>query len=296
MSKATRIRQQNAREKIAAQRAAERRTEQRRRMFITGGSVLAVIVIVVAFIVVKSMNSPTTTPSSAARTPLPASVTKNVTSVPASALANVGKGSVLTWNPAPITKVTGPPLTSNGKPEMLYIGAEYCPYCAATRWSMAVALSRFGTLSTPLRGIHSSSSDVYPNTATLTFYQTGYNSKYLAFTPVENETITRSLLQSPTAQQNQIWARYEPDASQRGYPFISFGNKYVLKAPIYDPAVLKGLTWSQIAADLHNPSSPVAQGVLGGANFMTAAICKMTNNQPASVCTAPSITAVAGGL
>ena len=41
MSKATRIRQQNAREKIAAQRAAERRAEQRRRMFITGGTVLA---------------------------------------------------------------------------------------------------------------------------------------------------------------------------------------------------------------------------------------------------------------
>src|SRR5215469_5182042 len=136
MSKATRIRQQNAREKIAAQRAAERRAEQRRRMFITGGSVLAVIVIVVAFIVVKSMNSPTTTPSSAARTPLPASVTNDITGVPASALA------------------------SDGKPEMLYIGAEYCPYCAAMRWSMAVALSRFGALSTPLHGIHSSSSDV----------------------------------------------------------------------------------------------------------------------------------------
>jgi thiol-disulfide isomerase/thioredoxin len=296
MSKATRIRQQNAREKIAAQRAAERRAEQRRRMFITGGSVLAVIVIVVAFIVVKSMSSPSTTPSSAARTPLPASVTNNITSVPASALASVGKGSVLRFNPAPITKVTGPPLTSNGKPEMLYIGAEYCPYCAATRWSMAVALSRFGTLSTPLHGIHSSSSDVYPNTATLTFYKTGYNSKYLAFTPVENETINKTLLQPTTAQQNQVWARYEPDPTQRGYPFISFGNKYVLKAPIYDPAVLKGLTWSQIASDMHNPSSPVAQGVLGGANYMTAAICKMTNNQPASICTAPSIQAVAGGL
>jgi hypothetical protein len=161
---------------------------------------------------------------------------------------------------------------------------------------MAVALSRFGTLSTPLHGIHSSSSDVYPDTATLTFYKTGYNSKYLAFTPVENENINRSLLQPTTAQQNQVWARYEPDPTQRGYPFISFGNKYVLKAPIYDPAVLKGLTWSQIAADLHNPSSPVAQGVLGGANYITATICKMTNNQPASVCAAPSITAVAGGL
>jgi thiol-disulfide isomerase/thioredoxin len=296
MGKATRIRQQNAREKIAAQRAAEQRAERRRRLFITGGSVLAVIVIVVAFILVKSMSSPTTTPTSAARAPLPASVANKITSVPASTLANVGKGSVLQYNPASITKVTGPPLTSNGKPEMLYIGAEYCPYCAATRWSMAVALSRFGTLSKPLHGIHSSSSDVYPNTATLTFYKTGYNSKYLVFTPVENETVNRTLLQPTTAQQNQVWARYEPDAATRGYPFISFGNKYVLKTPIYDPAVLKGLTWSQIAADLHNPSSPVAQGVLGGANYMTAAICQMTNNQPASVCTAPSIKAVAGGL
>jgi thiol-disulfide isomerase/thioredoxin len=296
MGKATRIRQQNAREKIAAQRAAEKRAEQRRRLFITGGAVLGVIVIVVAFILVKSMSSPTTTPTATARTPLPASVANQVTNVPASALATVGKGSVLQFNPVPITKVTGPALTSNGKPEMLYIGAEYCPYCAATRWSMAVALSRFGTLSKPLHGIHSSSSDVYPDTATLTFYKTGYNSKYLVFTPVENENINRSLLQSPTAQQNQVWARYEPDPTQRGYPFISFGNKYVLKGPIYNPAVLKGLTWSQIAADLHNPSSPVAQGVLGGANYITAAICKMTSNQPASVCAAPSITAVAGGL
>ena len=87
-------------------------------------------------------------------------MTNNITGVPASALATVGKGSVLQFNPAPIIKVTGPALTSNGKPEMLYIGAEYCPYCAAMRWSMAVALSRFGTLSTPLHGIHFAQSDL----------------------------------------------------------------------------------------------------------------------------------------
>jgi hypothetical protein len=161
---------------------------------------------------------------------------------------------------------------------------------------MAVALSRFGTLSTPLHGIHSASNDAFPNTATLTFYKSGYNSKHLTFTPVENLAVDHSLLQSPTAQQNQIWARYEPDPNQRGYPFIDIGNRYVIKGPIFDPGVLKGLTWSQIAADLHNPSSPVAQGVLGAANYITAAICKTTNNQPTSVCSAPSITAVAGGL
>jgi hypothetical protein len=49
--------------------------------------------------------------------------------------------------------------------------------------------------------------------------------------------------------------------------------------------VLSGLSWSTIATDLHNPSSPVAQAVNGTANYITAAICKMTGNQPASACT-----------
>jgi len=296
MSKATRIRQQNAREKIAAQRAAERRAEQRRRMFITGGSVLAVIVIVVAFIFIRALNKPSSTASENARTPLPASVSNAVSSVPASALNTVGTGSVPQYVQQPFTPGSGPLLTSNGKPEMLYIGAEYCPYCAAMRWSMAVALSRFGTLSTPWHGIHSSSSDVFPSTATLTFYKSGYNSKYLTFTPVENATVTKGPLQNPTAAQNAIWAKYEPNPANRGYPFIDIGNKFLIEGHIYDPGVLKGLTWSQIATAMQNPSSPVAQGVLGAANYITAAICRTTNNQPASVCTSPAVTKVAGKL
>jgi uncharacterized protein DUF929 len=294
MGKASRNKRLSAREKIAAQREIARRAELRRRMFIAGGSVLGVLVIVVGIILYQTLGS--SKPGSSARTALPAAVTKNVTTVPASTLAAIGKGSVPAFNPSPVSPITGAPLTSQGKPEMLYIGAEYCPYCAAMRWSMAIALSRFGTLSTPLFGIHSSSSDVYPSTATLTFYRAGYTSKYLAFTPVENLTVNKSLLQALTRQQNQIWARYEPDPNTRGYPFIDFGNKFLIKAPIYNPAVLKGMTWSQIASAMRNPASPVAQGVDGAANYITAAICKTTNNQPTAVCSAPTIKTLAGGL
>jgi hypothetical protein len=67
---------------------------------------------------------------------------------------------------------------------------------------------------------------------------------------------------------------------------MDFGNKYVSIGSPYDPGVLAGLSWSTIASDLHNPSSPVAQAVNGTANHITAAICKMTGNQPASACTA----------
>jgi len=54
----------------------------------------------------------------------------------------------------------------------------------------------------------------------------------------------------------------------------------------YDATILSGLKWDQIASDLNNPDSPVAKAINGTANHITAAICKMTGNQPASACTA----------
>jgi hypothetical protein len=301
MGKAERNRQQSARERIAAQQAAARKAETRRRFLIAGGAAVAVIAVVVALVLVKVLNNSSSSNSGGSTasggvngTLLPAAVAKNVTSVPASALDTVGTGSVLSYNPKPVTAITGTQLTSAGKPEMLYIGAEFCPYCAAMRWSMAVALDRFGTLS-PLHGIHSSSTDTDPNTPTLTFYKSTYTSKYLTFTPVENETRTHAPLQNTTSAQLAIWKKNEA-GGQLGYPFIDFGNKFTITGPLFDPAVLAGMSWAQVASALHNPSSSVSQGALGAANFITAAICKMTNNQPGNVCSAKGVTAAAAHL
>jgi thiol-disulfide isomerase/thioredoxin len=305
MSKATRIRQQNAREKIKAQQAAARRAETRRRALIVTGSVVAVLAIVVAFVLIKVNNNSSSSSgasTSTTGTVLPASVQKDITTVPASALDKVGIGSVPSFMASseggqpPIDAVSDTALTSNGKPEMLYIGAEFCPYCAAMRWSMAVALSRFGAFTTPLHGIHSSSTDTDPNTPTLTFYKSSYSSPYLTFTPVENENRDRGALQNTTASQQALWEKFDSSAEGVGYPFIDFGNKYVIKLPVYDPGVLAGMTWAQVAAALHNPSSQVAQGALGAANLITAAICKMTGGKPGNVCTSAGVVAASAHL
>src|ERR1700684_14683 len=214
MGKGTRNRAQTARQRIAEQQAAARKAELRRNVFLAGGAGVGVIVIVVVFIVTRVGSAGSGGASTAAEgvngVALPASVYKNVTTVPDSALASVGTGSVLTYNSSPISTIQGAALTSAGKPEMLYIGAEFCPYCAAERWAMAVALSKFGTLSSPLHGIHSSSTDTDPSTPTLTFYKTTYTSKYLTFTPVENETDTHAALQNTTAAQHALWVKYSP--------------------------------------------------------------------------------------
>jgi hypothetical protein len=303
MSKAARLREQSARERIAAQQAAARRSERKRRAFLMGGSIFAVLAVVVALVITYQVRS---TPSAASGkdvngAALTASASTNLTSVPAATLAKIGGGSVLTFQNtyyagAPVKPVSDTALTSGGKPEMLYIGAEYCPYCAAMRWSMAVALSKFGTFTTPLKGIHSSPTDIYPNTPSMTFYKTGYASNYLTFTPVENQTITKKSLQPTTSAQQALWVKYDSTSQGVGYPFIDFGNKAIITAPLFNPGLLAGKSWAQVAAALHDPSSPIALAVDGTANYMTAAICKMTNNAPAAVCTSPAISKLEAGI
>jgi uncharacterized protein DUF929 len=293
MGKAERNRARSARERIAAQQAAARRAEQRRRLLVIGGSVGLVLVIVVGFIVIKSL----TKPGKQGKTGiLPPAVSAQITGVPAATLAKVGTGGLPAPSSLPLKKITDKPITAAGKPEMLYIGAEFCPYCAAMRWSMAVALSRFGTFGT-FTGIHSAPApEAYPNTATLTFRHQRYSSKYLTFTPIENETVDHKPLQKPTKEQMALWAKYDTSSQGLGYPFIDFGNKVVITGPLYVPQVLQGLTWAQIAGALKNPNSTVAKNVNGAANYITASICAMTNNSPASVCTAAPITSIERGL
>lgn len=285
MSKAERIRAQNARERIAAQQAAARKAEQQRRVLIIGGSIGLVLVVVVAFIVISALRKPAKTLGTGA---LPTSVASQITSVPVTDQNAVGTGQLPPVSQLPLQGITDTPLTSGGKPEMLYIGAEYCPYCAAMRWPMVVALSRFGTFG-PLKGVHSSSTDVYPNTATLTFYRQKYTSQYLSFVPVEHQDVKNKALQPLTKAEQALWVKYDTTNGQQGYPFIDFGNKAVIKGPLYIPTALAGLTWAQIASKLKNPTDPVSSDILGAANYITASICKMTNDTPATVCKAAPI-------
>jgi thiol-disulfide isomerase/thioredoxin len=321
MGKASRTKFESTRQaRIAAQRAAAKRAEQRRRLLIAIGSVVVVVAVVVTFVLVKVNSKPGTAaavsegPTGTALT----SLVNEVTSVPSSTLDSVGGGSVdgsdvgagSSGNSSYLTPVTGSTLTSGGKPEVLYIGAEYCPFCAAERWAMIVALSRFGTFK-GLSTIHSSSTDTAPNTPSFTFYGSTYTSKYVSFVSVEttknyrignstSQNVGYVQLQTTTAAENELLAKYDPGQPGEGggpIPFIDVGNHYAQVGDLAgdDPTVIDGLSWSQIGADLSNPSSPVAKAIDGSANYLTAAICKLTGNQPASACT-PAVKALEAKL
>ncbi|HTU37801.1 MAG TPA: DUF929 family protein [Acidimicrobiales bacterium] len=212
-------------------------------------------------------------------------------SVPSTTLDDVGSPGSVTL---PQSVSGGSVLRdADGKPVITYVGAEYCPFCAAERWALAVALSRFGTFSN-LSGTHSSSSDIYPNTQTLSFYGSTYSSPYVTFQSVEEATNQEvggayQTLQSPTSAESKLLATYDTEGN---IPFIDIGNKYVVSGASFSPQVLAGLSRAQIASQLDDPSSPVAQAVDGAANDITAAIVSVTGNQPSSVANSSTIQAI----
>jgi hypothetical protein len=212
-------------------------------------------------------------------------------SVPATTLDSVGSPSsdALPTKTGTATTLKG----ADGKPLITYIGAEYCPFCAAERWAMAVALSRFGTFEN-LSGTHSSDSDEFPDTQTLSFYGSTYSSPYIDFRAVEEATnqpngSSYQPLQSPTAAQNALVAKYD---TQGSIPFLDIANRYVITGSSFSPQVLQGLSRNQIAADLANPDSAVAQAIDGTANDIAAAIASVTGNQPSSVASSATIAAI----
>lgn len=262
------------------------------------GLVLVVIVVMIGFRLRARRDGPQP-PSGAASE----GIIAKVTSVPASVLDSVGAGVGVSL-PAALPDAT-PPITVEGKPEVLSIGAEFCPYCAAERWALVVALSRFGTFQNV--GLTTSAADdVFPSTPTLTFYGSSFTSDVLSFVSVETETNTRTgpgqgygPLERMTLDQSRLIQTYDvaPYTPYPGsIPFVLVGNKYVISGATYSPEALQGSTWQQIADALSDPANPIAQQVLGAANVITAAICDLTGSQPADVCSSRGVTAGAAAL
>jgi hypothetical protein len=233
--------------------------------------------------------------------PVPASVMRALTSVPPSNFEAVGRGTanMPTAIRQPVAR------TADGRPLVTYIGAEYCPFCAAERWPLIVALSRFGQFS-GLQLSQSAADDVFPSTPTFTFVGAAYTSQLIAFDAVETAGNVRQNgryppLQSLSPRQEQLLRTYDappyvPTSSAGAIPFLDVSNLYSVTGASFDPGVLQGRSWETIVASLSQSDSPQARAILGTANVLSAAICEATDSQPAEVCGSPTVQALSQTL
>lgn len=228
--------------------------------------------------------------------------------VPADMLQQIATVPDSTWELAGASGAQQPILVpaDPSAPTVLYVGAEYCPYCASERWSLVSALSRFGSFES-LHFSASSSKDVYPKTPTFTFHEGAFRSDVLSFQAVEmqgrepgvNGRYTQ--LETMTSTQDVLFRKYNappymPERGAGGIPFLLIGGKYMWVGSGVQPSLLAGKDWSEITASLHDVQSPAARSILANANEITAAICAVNGQQPEGVCTSPGVKAAAAKL
>jgi hypothetical protein len=261
------------------------------------GPVTVVLVLVAVMVIVKMASGAGADKSGVATGQASAALVTQLGSVSAATFDAVGTGTAAKSDAGLPRQVNGAPLTRDGLPRVLYVGADYCPYCAGERWALVVALSRFGTFDA-LGTTASAPSDVFPNTPTLSFHDASYSSSVLAFDGRElygNQA--RGDHYEPLDKLSDSDMALFRSTGGNSFPYVNIGGRYVIAGSSVSPKLLAGMTRMQIAAALKDdPHSPVAQAVDGGANVITAALCDVTGQRPANVCEATGVRAGAAKL
>ena len=252
----------------------------------------AVVVLAITIGVSKAHGTPAT-PSPTAHNAAPTGPTllQSISRVDPAVLVAVGSGGVTNL----FTALPNAPalVDANNLPILFFVGSESCGPCAAERWSLVVALSRFGTFGhLPL--FVTGTGPATTQFSTFTFIGATYTSRYIALAGFEEADKAGKPLETLTTKGLQLLNTYDAPpyvtASQKGgIPWLDVANHYAMQGSSYSPALIVGLDWGHIATRLSNADDPVARAIIGSANYITAAICKATSMQPASVCSAAPI-------
>lgn len=229
--------------------------------------------------------------------PVPQDVMTALQTVPDSVFNDVGTAGAV----PPVSVPPTDPVNA-ASPVVMYIGAEYCPFCASQRWPLVVALERFGDFS-GLKLSASASDDVYPDTPTVSFHGSSYTSEYLSLQTVETAGRTRlgnqyNPLETMNSTQNALFRKYNAppyvDSQSAGaIPFLLIGQTYQWVGSTVAMQNFNGQTWQLISQKVSNPQDPLGKAIVANANMITAAICKLNGGRPDTVCTQPGVQAAA---
>ncbi|WP_409483464.1 DUF929 family protein [Arsenicicoccus dermatophilus] len=295
------LQKEAARQRTAALRAQQEAADRKRRLQVAAVT-SAVVLLVIAGVVwaaVASKNKPVEVAKGTQM--LSADSLRAINSVPASAYDAAGVGDL---QAGPKRVKDAPASVQDGKPRIIYVGAEFCPFCAGLRWSVATAMARFGQW----QALAESTSMQEPGLApisTVSFSQrhhgASYQSSLLSFTGYETSTNeikngARVKLDELSGEDKAFFEKYDAKPyteSEGAIPFLSIGGKVLQHGGLSDLKAFEGKTTAQIAAALKDPKDPAAKAALTGANVITAAICETTGNKPAEVCSSAAVKAAA---
>ncbi len=275
-----------ATERAAQMRAEAVRKNRQRKQVIA--AVVAVVVIIIA-VAVGSVIANRPAPAPAAGGNAGVAALSKLTSIPA---ATFDAAAAPTAEQVPAKLAGASAIKVDGKPQVLYIGAEFCPFCAIERWALIAALSRFGSFE-GISETTSSSADTLPDTPTFSFLKAKYTSDHVAFSSVETQDREGKPLQALEGANAELFKKYN---TQGSIPWISWGGTHATSGATVSGQAFEGKTYDQIITGILDPTSELGKTVLPAANVMTAQLCDQNGGKPTNVCTSAGVLAASSLL
>jgi hypothetical protein len=185
------------------------------------------------------------------------------------------------------------PLRRESKPVLLFIGAQYCPFCGAERWAIVKALDRFGTWSHLSQGHSSSGESGFNSLPTFDLLHAEYASRYVAFDHKDVADNSGNPLQSLSSPEQHLFSTYD----QAGSIPLVYVDGYAMTGSDYSPAELQGKSFSDVQRELEqNVSARYVTDINAEANLLTAFLCKADGNRPGNACGTAVIRTIERGI
>lgn len=169
---------------------------------------------------------------------------------------------------------------ASGKALVFFMGAGFCPFCAAERWAIVHALSHFGTWEGLAEDRSAGHDEKYLNVPTYNFARAKYASQYVEF--VGRETADRNFepLQELDEKDYEILDTFNPDQI---IPFLLIDGQFMQVGAGHSPQLIEGLEHSKVRSELDNAGSGIGKAINAEIDNIEALVCKSIGGK-AKIC------------
>ena len=176
-------------------------------------------------------------------------------------------------------EVSKEPTKRDGKLLVFFMGAEYCPYCAAERWSVVRALQKFGQWNGLKQTISAARDEPFLNLPTYDFTGATYTSPHIEFVARELKTREFKPLQKLLKSEEKLVRKYNPE---KEIPFLLVGGRFMQIGAGFTPKIFIGHTFRQTETELKKIESEIRKTIDAEGNIIAALLC--SSGLPPELC------------
>jgi thiol-disulfide isomerase/thioredoxin len=158
----------------------------------------------------------------------------------------------------------------SGKLLVFFMGAEYCPYCAAERWSIVRGLQKFGQWDGLKQTISAARDEPFLNLPTYDFTKATYTSPHIEFVAREVKDREFKPLQKLLKTEEKLVRKFNP---KKEIPFLLVGGRFMQIGPGFTPKIFIGHTFRQTETELKKVESEIRKTIDDEANIIAALLC-----------------------